>query len=413
MPSLPRRLPRRPLHVALVIAILAQLLFAVGMTRPSKPVFDEVHYLPAARTMLALERPTNTEHPLLGKELIATGIAVFGDRPLGWRILSTVAGTATVLGVFAILMLLFGSVRTACYGALFAAINFTLFIHARIAMLEPFLGAFVVLGVVAILWSMRAPPDRVVRRWILGAVLLGCATAVKWAAAPYVAFAAISFLATRDKRPGSWPGMSAAKGIVLLGGVSIATYFATFLPAFFYAQDPLTLGRLIPFQFDMYRQQTQILSPHTYQSGWLGWPVLARPIWYLYETVDGAVRGILYVGNPAIMWGGLVALAWLAWHWWRTGSAAAAGVVLLWAGSLGIWAVIPKSLGFYYYYHLSGIFVCVALAAAFHLADRPRARFWFAIGAAMLFLWFYPIIAATALPGEQAFNRWMWFDSWR
>ena len=82
-------------------------------------------------------------------------------------------------------------------------------------------------------------------------------------------------------------------------------------------------------------------------------------------------------------------------------------------GSLAMWAVIPKSLGFYYYYHLSGIFIAIALAAAFHLADRPRARYWFAVGALALFIWFYPIISAAALPSPQAFNRWMCFDSWR
>lgn len=114
---------RRPAVVALLIGLAAQLLFSVHLTRPSKPVFDEVHYVPAARTLMAFERPANTEHPLLGKTLIATGIAAFGDTALGWRAMSTLAGTATVLGVFAILLLLFGSLRTASYGALFTCVN--------------------------------------------------------------------------------------------------------------------------------------------------------------------------------------------------------------------------------------------------------------------------------------------------
>ncbi|MES2339087.1 MAG: phospholipid carrier-dependent glycosyltransferase [Pseudomonadota bacterium] len=404
---------RRPVFAALLIALAAQLLFGLHVTRPSKLVFDEVHYVPAARTLLALERPTNIEHPLLGKTLIATGIAAIGDTPLGWRAMSTVAGTATVLGVFAILMLLFGSIRTASYGAFFAAINFTLYIHARIAMLEPFLGAFVVTAIAALLWAMRSPPDGVTRRWLLGAVLLGLATAVKWTAAPYVAFAAIAFVALRSKRPDLWPGLSAAKGVVLLGCASIAAYFVTFAPAFAYSVDAMTLSHLLPFQWEMFARQTQVLSPHPYQSNWLTWAFDIRPIWYLYEPVDGAVRGILYLGNPAIMWGGLVAVAWLGVHWWHSGSRSAGGVALLWLASLGIWAVIPKSLGFYYYYHLSGIFLSIALAAAFHLSGKWRAAWWFAVAAAMLFVWFYPIISAAALPGDQAFNRWMWFDSWR
>lgn len=408
-----RTLLARPALAALLIGLAAQTLFCVGVTRPSIPVFDEVHYVPAARVLANRERPTNTEHPLLGKTLIATGMAVFGDTPLGWRAMSTLAGTATVLGVFAILFLLFGSVATAAYGALFAAVNMTVFVHARTAMLEPFLGAFVTLGIAALLWAMRSPRPRVARRWALGSVLLGCATAVKWAAAPYVAFAGVAFLAIRDLRAEPWPGLSRVRALAILGVGSVGAYLATFWPAFGLRENPLTLARLIPFQREMYAQQTQVLGPHPYQSGWLSWPFDIRPVWYLYEPVDGAVRGILYLGNPVVMWGGLGAVAWLALHWWRTGNRTAGAVALLWAASLGVWAVIPKSLGFYYYYYLSSIFVCIALAAAFHLAGRTAGRWWFAMLACATYLYFYPIISAMALPSPLAFNRWMWLDSWR
>ncbi len=404
---------RRPAVVAVLIAIAAQLLFTHNLTRPSILVFDEVHYVPAAHTLLALERPTNTEHPLLGKALIAAGIATFGDNPMGWRAASTLAGTASVLGVFAILMLVFGSLRTAICGAAFSAFNITLFVQARIGMLDVFLGAFVTLAIAAMLWAARAHARR---RWLLGSVLLGLATAVKWTAAPYVAFAAIAFVILKRRRPHLWPALSPIVAITMLGIVSVATYFLSFAPAFFYAEQPLTLSTLIPFQHEMYARQTQVLSPHTYQSSWPGWPFIARPIWYLYEHVDGAVRGILLVGNPAVMWGGLVALAALGWAWARRQDARAGGIVLLWAGSLAIWAAVPKSLGFYYYYHLSGIFISIALAAAFHVHATHKRRDWidyYLVLCLAVFLWFYPIISAAALPDPQAFNRWMMFDSWR
>ena len=404
---------RRPAVVALILGIAAQLLFSVHLGRPSTLVFDEVHYVPAARTLLALDHPTNTEHPLLGKEMIAAGIAIFGDNAIGWRALSTLAGTATVLGVFAILMVVFGRLRTATCGAIFAALNFTLFVQARIAMLDVFLGAFVTLAIAAMLGATRGHARA---RWTLASVLLGLATAVKWAAAPYVAFAALTFVALRARRPWLWPGLGTAQGLAILGGVSVATYALTFAPAFFYAQNPLTFADLIPFQLEMWARQTQVLSPHTYQSNWPGWPVMARPIWYLYEPVDGAQRGILLVGNPAVMWGGLVAVATLGWAWWTDGDARAGGLAALWSGSLAIWAIIPKSLGFYYYYHLSGIFVAIALAGAFHVrATGTREGWidWYAVVVLAAFVWFYPILSAAALPDPQAFNRWMWFDSWR
>lgn len=88
----------RPLPVTILLALAAQALFSARLGTPSTLMFDEIHYVPAARAILALSHPLNTEHPLLGKTLIALGIALFGDNAIGWRALSTVAGTATVLG---------------------------------------------------------------------------------------------------------------------------------------------------------------------------------------------------------------------------------------------------------------------------------------------------------------------------
>lgn len=408
----------RPWLAALIIALAAQLLFTINLTRPTKLVFDETHYVPAARTLLALERPANTEHPLLGKTIIAGGIALFGDNATGWRALSTIAGTATVLGLFACLMLLFGNVRTASLGAVFAMLNQTLFIQARIGMLDVFMGAFVVLGLAALLWAMRAGGHG---RIALAGALLGLATGVKWAAAPYLAFAGVALLATRlaharagPTAPSHWPGASMIAAVLTLGLASLAAYFVTFWPAFFYAEQPLTLARLLPFQFAMYAEQTQALAPHTYQSQWWSWPLMLRPIWYLYEPVDGAVRGILLVGNPVIHWGGLIAVAACLIAGVRQRDGRLLAIAGFWLASWGIWIVIPKSLGFFYYYYLPGLFLCLALAAALTRIGRRTSYLpeYFAGIALVAFGYFYPIISAAALPGDQAFLKWMWLPGW-
>jgi dolichyl-phosphate-mannose--protein O-mannosyl transferase len=203
--------------------------------------------------------------------------------------------------------------------------------------------------------------------------------------------------------------------MAMLGIVSIATYFATFAPAFFYRTDPLTLARLIPFQLEMYHRQTQVLPPHTYQSAWWTWPLDLRPIWYLYEPADGAQRGILLLGNPVIMWGGLVAVLACLWAWARDRNVALGAIAGLWIASVAMWAVVPKSLGFYYYYYLSSIWLPIAIAAAFAHFSPPRLRYAdeaFLTLAAAAFVHFYPIIAATALSGPGAFRDWMWLSSW-
>jgi len=416
-----KALQTRPFLVALLLGLAAQLLFTVHLDRPSRIMFDEVHYVPAAKALLGLEGPRNIEHPLVGKELIGAGIVLFGDNPVGWRAFTTLAGTATVLGAFAFVWLLLGSMRAALVGAVLTALNQSVYVQARTAMLDIFLGAFLLWAMVLMLWAMKGSPGQVRRRWIGAAVLFGLAVGTKWAAIPYVALAGLAFLVirlsdVRAKRPPHWPGLGTITGLLILGAVSIVTYFATFFPAFFYARDPLTLAGLIPLQRDMYALQTQVLAKHTYQSDWWSWPLMIRPIWYFYEWDQGAQRGVLLIGNPVIMWGGLLAVLACLWAGFREKAVRPLAVALVWIASLAIYVVIPKSIGFYYYYHLSGIFLCLALAVAFHHFDRGRGKGreeWFLFAALVAFVYFYPILAASPLKNDQGFTYWMWFNSWR
>ncbi|PXA98215.1 dolichyl-phosphate-mannose--protein mannosyltransferase [Nostoc sp. 3335mG] len=427
-----KALAERPFTVGLLIAVVVQILFMVNLGRPITPYFDEMHYVPAAKTLMEMNIPRNVEHPLLGKQLIALGIWLFGDNALGWRIIATLAGTASVVAGYAFILLLLGAMRPAVVAAILLMLNQVLFIQARIAMLDVFLGAFLLWALVLMLWSAKAPDWRAAwLRWIAGSVLLGMAVGVKWAAIPYVALAGLAFLVLRlrdamkarkpllsavgGKGQVHWTGIATVPGLLVLGVVSVLVYFATFWPAFFYEVEPMTFARLIPFQREMYELQTQILPPHTYQSQWWSWPLMLRPIWYFYEFSDGAQRGVLLVGNPIIMWGGLVAVPACLWSWFRTRRMAPLAVALLWIASLAIYIVIPKSLGFYYYYHLSAMFICLALAVAFHSFDFARRRGleeWFAAASLVMFLYFYPIISGAALSEGSAFHRWMWFKSW-
>lgn len=435
------RLAHRPLLVALLLGLAAQILFSVHLGRPVKANFDEVHYLPAARAQLEGTALLNPEHPMLGKTLIAAGMAVFGDNAIGWRAAATLAGTATVLGLFAFVGLLTGRMRPAVVAALLVMLNQTVFIQARIAMLDGFMAAFTLWGLAVLLWAMRSPPGKATVRWLLGSVLLGLAVGVKWTAAPYIVFAGLALLWIRfgdARRAGTastspvgaarrariaflggtnqphWPGLATIPALLLLGVASVLAYFLTFLPAFFLADGRVTLATLLPLQLDMYAAQTQVLAPHNYQSQWWQWLLMLRPIWYFYEVDSGAQRGVLLIGNPVAMWGGLIAVAACYLAWFRQRVSAPLAVALLWTFSVAIWALIPKSLGFYYYYHLSGIFICAAIAVALDHYARDRDFDLAFLGAAVVaFVYFYPILSAAPLPGEQAFNHWMWLDSWR
>jgi len=391
----------RPFPVALLLGLVSETLFLIHLSRPSVVIFDEVHYVRAARVLQRLAGPTNIEHPMLGKECIALGMALFGDDAFGWRFFSTIAGSAVVMGLFAIGWLSFGRMRPAVAGAVLAVLNFTLFVQARIAMLDGYMAAFVVLGIAAMLWAMRAPVGRAGWQIALAGVLLGLAVGAKWTALPYIGFAGIAWLVRR-------PTLSSIKGVAILGATSLAAYLLTFAPAFFYASDPLTLRTLLPFQAEMFAQQIQVLPAHVYQSRWWSWPLMLRPIWYFYENADGALRGILLVGNPLVMWGGLIAVAACLWD----RSPRSRAIAALWLSSWLMWAIIPKSLGFFYYYYLSTLFLPLVLAAALDRFGRKHWDEWFTVASFALFAFFYPILSGGALADGGAFHRWTWFTSW-
>ena len=127
----------------------------------------------------------------------------------------------------------------------------------------------------------------------------------------------------------------------------------------------------------------------------------------------GAQRGVLLIGNLAVLYGGLVAVAACLWGGLRERSLPLLAAAGLWLGSYLVWAVIPKSLGFFYYYYLPSILLCIALAVAFDHFKRARAwDEWFLIAVVALFVFFFPVLSAAPLSGPGAFHFWAWFPGW-
>ncbi len=408
---------------ALLLAFFAQALFLFRVGVPNQPVFDEVHYVKAARILGEMTGPANIEHPLLGKMIILAGIKLFGDTGFGWRFFSTLAGTGTMLGVFAITWLLTGRVRPSVMAAIFSLTNFLLFVQARIAMLDGFMAVLVMSGLAATLWAMRGTRrGETLARLVLAGAFFGLGVGTKWAALPFIGLAGLLVIVAkaaqgkaRGGAPAGFAGIGMAAALAVLGSVSALAYVATFAPAFFYSAEPLTAANFIAFHERMYAQQTQVLPPHPYQSVWWSWPLDLRPVWYLYEPVDGVQRGILLVGNPVILWGGLLAVAACLYGWWKHGTHELGIAALLWLGSIGMWVVIPKKIGFFYYYYLPSLFLCVALALAFaHFGQKRFRHADLVFGGISLavFAYFFPILSAAALPEPQAFQRWMLLSTW-
>lgn len=417
--------PRDPIWPTLALAAVFALVCAIRLTALPAPYFDEVHYLPAAREILSGGDYINREHPLLAKTIIAAGIALFGDTPLGWRLFPLLAGAITLI---ASMRAMWHATRTRfatlAFGILLAS-GFMLLVQSRIAMLDIFMACFLSLAAWQFSVAIRRPENGR-KALALTGIFLGAAMAAKWNAIPLAMVPGLVFFIARltagrrrlltSQRGIPVPGVSLLEAALWLGVGPLAVYWLSFAPGYWLGESSLTSGGIIALHQEMFSLQTQVLEPHNYQSNWPDWVLNARAIWYFYEPVEGVQRGVLLIGNPLTMLLGIPALLWclitgIAQREWVR-----IAMVAGYAVSLGLWLVAEKSVQFYYHYFIPHFFLLGALALALEALWYSGHRYIAGAALAMsvaLFAWFYPILTAAPLADSMSFLDYAWLQGWR
>lgn len=397
--------------VLLFFASFAFFLYNIKF--PATKNFDEFHYIPSALQWLSLSENQNWEHPPFAKILISLGLRWFGDEPLGWRFMSVVFGALTLVGMYRFAYELFGRSRRAAWiCAVITLFNQLLYVQARIAMLDTFMMAFLAWS----LWFFVRALDEFTTepRWIIrSGVCMGLAVACKWfALVPWVMCGGLLFLQAARLRSRDRFLDIALYWLVLPAVV----YYATFLPYLFVKHDPAyTLWQLLTsFQERMLDGQKRVVNTHPYMSQFYDWIWMKRPIWYAFDK-DGPqlenVRGVVLLGNPLVMWGGLLAVVGLVGETIRRRSLSAFLILYFYLGFAFCWIAIPRKVAFYYYYYPAGMML--GLAVTYWLMKFKREwTTYVALGAiAGIFFYFFPILAALSIPANS-FIRWMWFPTW-
>ncbi|MGJ5079832.1 phospholipid carrier-dependent glycosyltransferase [Bradyrhizobium sp. HKCCYLS3013] len=416
---------RRCVMTALLIFAIAHVVLMIGLASPPKFVFDEVHYVPAARQMLGLAPATpqlNPMHPPLAKELIALSIRTFGDNAFAWRYPGTVLGGLAVAAIYLCGLALFAAQWPAIAAALLAAFNQMLFVQARIAMLDIGALAFSLLGIAAFLFSFRQRRPQVV--FALAGALFGLAIACKWSGLfPLLTALLIVGLIklfqhwqtsfgdgepTDWYRPEQWPQLSWLQIVLCLVAMPAVCYLATFVPLY-----GLSVMGIFEAQRRIFADSvTTAIAGHTYMSAWPTWPLLVRPVWFLFDkNGDTDIAAVVLLGNPLVLWPALAALAICARDFIATRSATAFLILAFYLGCYLPWALLPRALSFIYYYLPSATLASLALVHA--LRRWPRWVLVSYVAVAILgFVAMLPISAAFIGTTMQTFTRLMLFQSW-
>jgi dolichyl-phosphate-mannose-protein mannosyltransferase len=366
----------------------------------------------------------NPMHPPLAKQLMALSIRIFGDVPLGWRYPSVLFGSLTIVAMYLCGLALFAAQVPAVASALLTFFNQMVFVQSWIAMLDIFALAFGLFAIAAFIHGFRKQNPHV---WFgLAGLAFGLSTACKWsglfALAICIAIVAVVRLMQRWRtqfadgnsddwyQPDLWPDFRYyhfATCFVLLPAI---VYLSTFVPLY---------GWSLPDFLEAQRRifsdnTTTAIAGHTYMSAWPSWPLLVRPVWYLFDKIgDDRIAAVLFLGNPLMLWPALPALGICVRDWIVTRRADAFLILSFYFGPYLAWAMLPRTLGFLYYYLPSATVASLALVYTLRRGSSPRWLLWAFVALAFGgFAAMSPISAAFLGTSMETFNRLMFFQNW-
>jgi dolichyl-phosphate-mannose--protein O-mannosyl transferase len=397
---------------ALALGLASLVLFLWNVNNPPAPYYDEPLYISAANAFLASAADPTPEVPPLGKLIVASGIATFGDNPWGWRAMSVLFGAFTVVGIFLWTDFLLHDFALALTAALLTLFNNFLYVMSRIAMMDIFLVAFLIWGLVAFAAALDAENASVRKRRILlvlAGVAFGLACACKWNGVDTLAVVILLGLSL------FWFGDRSTNTQIRRYQANLREIGPPFfvgalliVPAVSYSLTYWPLSRSLHRPFEIHDLISMNAFIWRFHRATAGNPAIACS-WYSWLLQVSPQRALSYlVGNWAVMWGGLLAIAFCARRFGR--SFPQTFLVLLYATNLLQWAFTPQKSLYYYYYFAASTFMGVAIAAA--LKDLPqrvlkvRLSLLCVIVAALIFLFCFPHMAHLESPYDCALSCW-------
>ena len=393
----------------LAILAVSLLLRAAWLTLPQGAlIFDEAYYVNASRLVAGIHPPAgqhyadqplyldpNTEHPPLGKALIAASILFFGDNGLGWRVPSVVAGMVALVAVYGLVRALRGRPWVAVLATALYSLDILSFVHGRIGTLDMMSLAFLLLGA----WLA------VRKDWILAGAMLALGTLVKvpgvYGFGAVFLWLALALWRTSRKRRLTREDLVPMAALVgAYAFVGFAGLWLLDLRFTTYATPIDHINRMLGYGFALQGG----FSPSGITSAPWQWLVNDGQFDYLKTAVNTVVNGTVTGSraviefrallNPVLIGSASVGVLYGAWLTWRRGEPIAAfGLLWIAANYLPYFPLVLFSHRISYFYYILPAVPGLALVLTAFLvhARLPRAVvIGFVIVTAIAFVAYFP-----------------------
>jgi dolichyl-phosphate-mannose-protein mannosyltransferase len=410
--------------VWLFILLLSSFVFRINrLSTPSSYVFDEVYHVvtsraysqnnPEAYNPFSAPPEPNTAfdwlHPPLAKLIQASSIKLIGDSSFAWRFPSAIFGTLSIATLYYLALTLFNKPKLALLAATLFSLDGLQLTMSRITMNDIFVITFILLSLTFFYQAQKKRKEYL----FLTGLFTGLALATKWSALfLYPIFSIVTlfnfYLAFRQGRRLSYFAQNITYNFIFLLVLPITIYILAYSQYFLLGY---SVTDFINLHKQIYWYQTGLTATHDYQSSAWQWPLLLKPVWFHVKYTANHVANIYNLGNPAIFWGGLVALA-------RFGTFRASSepdkfpnlfLLLSYLLLFLPWLLSPRIL---FFHHFLPALPLLCLIIAKTIYPYKSLTYYYLSLTVLLFLFFYPLNTAIPLPSDLT-KFWFWLPSWR
>ena len=391
--------------------------------------FDDIYHVRNAYEISNAQKMYTAVHPLLGTEIIALGIKIFGMNPFGYRIMGVVFSSAILLMTY-LLVKEFTSHKWAIYGTLLMAFDFMHYTTGRIATLEPF-SIFFIMGM--FLFMIKATKHNYIHdsrkhyiNLLVSGLFMGMAISVKWTgcyavvglALIYFIFNIQTFIKEKDYRLRNNRTVELfLLSLIFFIIIPVMIYILSFIIVPMYGTKWHNLNefidQVIQYNTYMFNYHTGLESTHPYSSKWYEWLFNIRPIWYYVKRNPDTIMTISCMNNPLINISGVIAIIYGFYQTFIKKNQTFLILLIMYFTNLVPWMFVSRTTFAYHYYPCIPFLILILTYTLYHLSRNNR-QFEYLMQAIIilsfiLFIIFLPVTGGFETTNfyVQKFLRWL------